>query len=499
MNEFFSPMTDNNRKREIEQMLANFSSVETAWRDCIYFMDNSRNDYVAMFCLTTLEQVIQKRWFAMLAEDKNVLRKQLHEMLVQKNRTFPPFIRKKIMKLIVDIAKVDWPHFYPDFFPQILQLIQDQEKTLDGLNMLLIACEELGSPREDISSNRTKELKKLMSRQVSHISLVLTNILESVLDSSGLAGNSNRPSPSPSSGDSDDSNSIDGSPFTPVFQDSRVLNQTTVARISPVAIKLDEQSLLVSSVCLKIFSQMFSWAELQTAVNSRVINSLFQFASLVLRTKQDDQGITDISVLAMSAINEIMAKNYVPHDFQGYLYTVYRGILILLQGLTIESESNGGNPLLLSADDQYLNTITDFIKLFVSAHLKRCEDTDKFPLLEFLSSMFTYTLLQPNIHGFSSCLETWGFVVDYIQGAMAIEKSQGEALLVKYKEALLSLVFHMMKKLQFRFNASQLEHLDNSSLDDNNETDWQVFIVSAIETLRRVADLLPAEVLSSVD
>ncbi len=43
----------------------------------------------------------------------------------------------------------------------------------------------------------------------------------------------------------------------------------------------------------------------------------------------------------------------------------------------LESESNGGNPLLLSADDQYINTITDFIKLFVSAHLKRCEDTDK--------------------------------------------------------------------------------------------------------------------------
>ena len=38
-------------------MLANFSCVETAWRDCIYFMDNSNNDYVAMFCLTTLEQV----------------------------------------------------------------------------------------------------------------------------------------------------------------------------------------------------------------------------------------------------------------------------------------------------------------------------------------------------------------------------------------------------------------------------------------------------------
>jgi hypothetical protein len=26
------------------------------------------------------------------------------------------------MKLIVDIAKTDWPHFYPDFFPQVEQI-----------------------------------------------------------------------------------------------------------------------------------------------------------------------------------------------------------------------------------------------------------------------------------------------------------------------------------------------------------------------------------------
>jgi hypothetical protein len=26
------------------------------------------------------------------------------------------------MKIIVDIAKTDWPHFYPDFFPQVEQI-----------------------------------------------------------------------------------------------------------------------------------------------------------------------------------------------------------------------------------------------------------------------------------------------------------------------------------------------------------------------------------------
>ena len=38
------------------------------------------------------------------------------------------------MKLMVDIAKVDWPHFYPDFFPQMLQLIHTQVKVWTNFN-----------------------------------------------------------------------------------------------------------------------------------------------------------------------------------------------------------------------------------------------------------------------------------------------------------------------------------------------------------------------------
>ena len=37
---------------------------------------------------------------------------------------------------------------------------------VEGLTMLLIACEELGAPREDISTSRAAELRKLMNHQV---------------------------------------------------------------------------------------------------------------------------------------------------------------------------------------------------------------------------------------------------------------------------------------------------------------------------------------------
>ena len=33
--------------------------------------------------------------------------------------SLPPFLRNKMIQLIVTIAKCDWPHDYPDFFDEI--------------------------------------------------------------------------------------------------------------------------------------------------------------------------------------------------------------------------------------------------------------------------------------------------------------------------------------------------------------------------------------------
>ena len=39
-----------------------------------------------------------------------------------------------------------------------------------------------------------------------------------------------------------------------------------------------------------------------------------------------------------------------------------------------------------------------------------------------------------------------------------------------------------------RYNAVQLEELDNQARDDNDETEWQVFITSALETIMKVCN-----------
>ena len=59
----------------------------------------------------------------MFGDDRGEIRVTLNNFLSQHYTAAPMFIRNKLIKLIVDIARSDWPHFYPEFFTQILTLL----------------------------------------------------------------------------------------------------------------------------------------------------------------------------------------------------------------------------------------------------------------------------------------------------------------------------------------------------------------------------------------
>jgi hypothetical protein len=92
--------------------------------------------------------------------------------LIKRHTTVPGYVRNKAIKLIVDIAASDWPHFYPDFFDQVLDLIRQRDTLILGLNMLLITSEELATPRDNVSSSRKEELKRLLNSQVPIVSVL---------------------------------------------------------------------------------------------------------------------------------------------------------------------------------------------------------------------------------------------------------------------------------------------------------------------------------------
>jgi len=53
--------------------------------------------------------------------DRAQLKSVLYQMALN-HHSHPNFLRNKLVKLVVDIARLDWPHFYPDFFTNIMQV-----------------------------------------------------------------------------------------------------------------------------------------------------------------------------------------------------------------------------------------------------------------------------------------------------------------------------------------------------------------------------------------
>uniref|UniRef100_A0A2K6FF62 Exportin-6 n=1 Tax=Propithecus coquereli TaxID=379532 RepID=A0A2K6FF62_PROCO len=498
MTEFFHDCTTNERKREIEELLNNFAQQIGAWRFCLYFLSSTRNDYVMMYSLTVFENLINKMWLGVPSQDKMEIRSCLPKLLLAHHKTLPYFIRNKLCKVIVDIGRQDWPMFYHDFFTNILQLIQSPVTTPLGLIMLKTTSEELACPREDLSVARKEELRKLLLDQVQTVLGLLTGILETVWDKHSVTAAT--PPPSPTSGESGDllSNLLQ-SPSS-----AKLLNQ-------PIPI-LDAESEYICSLALECLAHLFSWIPLSASITPSLLTTIFHFArfgcDIRARKMASVNGSSQncvlgqergrLGVLAMSCINELMSKNCVPMEFEEYLLRMFQQTFYLLQKITKDNNAHTVKSRLEELDESYIEKFTDFLRLFVSVHLRRIESYSQFPVVEFLTLLFKYTFHQPTHEGYFSCLDIWTLFLDYLTSKIKSRLGDKEAVLNRYEDALVLLLTEVLNRIQFRYNQAQLEELDDETLDDDQQTEWQRYLRQSLEVVAKVMELLPTHAFSTL-
>ncbi|PVD37542.1 hypothetical protein C0Q70_00136 [Pomacea canaliculata] len=438
------------------------------------------------------------------------IRNSLNQYLLAHHTAVPTYIRNKLVKLVVDIGRLDWPHFYPDFLPSILQLVQHPDTALLGVILLHTVSEELAAPREDLSMARREELHRLLLAQVPIILHHLNNLLESVLEKHRHLVAATPP-PSPTQGESKSSRHAS----LLLFSSSPIRSDTLLSSMfrSPgrgahmeALPPLDEASQQLSAATLTCLAHYFTWTPLSTTLTPQLLSTIFHFAAFGCEGKasHSSSGGTNttgaystqtpyLGVLSMNCINELLSKNCVPQEFEDFLLQMFQQTFNLLQKLTKESSTNSSGNRLEELDEDYMERFTDFLRLFVGVHLRRFESNPTFPVLEFLALMFKYTFRQPNTDGFFRCLDIWVTFLDYLSTRLQERSADKVSILGRYKEALTSLVSNILQKLLFRFNQSQLEELDDDTLDDNSETEWQHFLCQCLEVVAKVAELFTAE------
>ena len=68
-------------------------------------------------------------------------------------------------------------------------------------------------------------------------------------------------------------------------------------------------------------------------------------------------------------------------------------------------------------------------------------------------------------------------------------------MLAKYQEALMMLVREILNRTQYKHSQKYLEDIDDSHFDDDEKTEWQHYLLRSNETIMKVAELNPDDVL----
>ncbi|XP_037294381.1 exportin-6-like [Manduca sexta] len=312
MSEFFAPTTSNYRKREIESMLENFSNRRDSWKHCLLFLQKSQNQYVLMFTLTTLENIINRQWISLSDENKIEIRLTLWNELMTKHEVMLYFIRNKLAALMVSIARYDWPHLYEDFFTNIVELIKcDGRQCLLGLVLAQAASEELGAARDTgvlLPSARRSRLERLMLKGMPQLLSALNGILEKNAQKEGQSN----PPPSPTN----------GPPQTLALPDL-LANAHDVHTVD----KALNMEIVVK--CLTTLQHLFSWLPLSSHVPPSLVTTVFYWGSIATQSQSGEAALA-----GLGGACELLYRRYAPPSSAATALRLHHCALRLLRHLT---------------------------------------------------------------------------------------------------------------------------------------------------------------------
>ena len=73
--------------------------------------------------LVIAQTFVTRLWLSMEASDRAQIRDAMWRLL-DLQASYPLYVRNKTVKVIVTIARLEWPYSYPHFFQSIYQVLQ---------------------------------------------------------------------------------------------------------------------------------------------------------------------------------------------------------------------------------------------------------------------------------------------------------------------------------------------------------------------------------------
>ena len=126
---------------------------------------------------------------------------------------------------------------------------------------------------------------------------------------------------------------------------------------------LDTSSRQVAQLALGCLSHLFSWIPLSRTITTPLLSTIFHFAAFGCEVSPGTteasslataaaSGNQALGVSAMCCVNELLAKNCVPEEFEDYLLQMFQQCFYLLQRITRDTTTNVSRNRLTDMNDR---------------------------------------------------------------------------------------------------------------------------------------------------
>ncbi|KAJ3210303.1 Exportin-6 [Dinochytrium kinnereticum] len=448
-----------------------------------------------------------RQWHRIPPQDRVSHRQFLWGLLTHRHLLYKPFVLNTLIKTLVHIGASDYPNEWPAFF----QDIYDFRTSALQLTLLLIkvVIEEFTSDRHGVSSSKKSQLRLTLVQQSSTVIPFITEILTGLYDT--CIADPAHPFSSPTEKGGASIGIGLHSPLNtssqwqlPIVGDSPSRNVLAgmgghgLGGVPVSSGQLDREATEVCSLSFNILLQLFSWIPLsENAVPA--VDVVLRYCQLC-----DDQTV-ELGTAAMSVVNEILSRNFVPNGVLSFVLSIARQTCLLLRRITDEGVKGTGK---LELDEKYYLLIqlwlmttyqskfTDFLNCFVSHHIQRGENIPDFPIGEFLQLFYRYTFLQGHPEGFQQCLNVWDTFLEYLIAQRSLSSSDGAHLANSYESGLVILAKDTLSKILMTENPKELSSITFNRDETEGLSEWEKFSQPCIDLIVKITELYPSDLLS---
>ncbi|KAF0982264.1 hypothetical protein FDP41_011194 [Naegleria fowleri] len=528
-------MTQQNQQQQtnIETMLQrSFGSDRDCWKKGLLLLMSSASSinasslqHVQWFALTLLEESVHhvEYWQnQMTLEERQQVENVLMTNILPNFRHFATPIWRKACKVVVEIAKMEWPQNWPNLLPQIFQIGNNSETAVVALTILQMLSEEISNmsgeskqDKDDIPEDRKESLYNSMLIVVDDLLRFLESILSSLYP--GYYGTVLRAFIENNS-----------QLLEQLFQQFKSVSEITISSLDCLTHVLSwvspiEKYLLSHST---LFSNIVQYSSLYFNIHNCT-------SSLEKAKENIENVVSDISIKALNCFNEIISK---PMRSTGLgqqnaqllgtlMNTMYSTMLQLLQNYInlfnindISKKENLVDKFSQGQHEEFVHKMNLILQGFSENHLSRillCESPENvsaelawlglnFPVTTFIEILFSYTTLQFTTDNYQTAITIWNQFLDSMMNSF--DDLTSYTHFEFFKRALLSLVDDVLRRTNFRdmknyFNTKlsanidleYLNELDDEKKDVHDSTELDNYLEICIDVVGNIAELFPNE------